>query len=104
MAADYLTTVAKRLRRTIPAPREEPAKPQDSWHLLKAGQRLRSKVPITSLTGAKIGDGVLFEVMSCSNKGALMKPLGEDTEALGLVLWSDPEWRTSFERTRRPKG
>ena len=100
MAVDYLKTVAANLRRTIPAPREIPAKPQASWHLLKPGQRLRSVVPVTSLNGAKVSDGALFEVVSCSNKGTLLRPLELPEMTFGRVFLTDPEWKSSFERVR----
>jgi hypothetical protein len=95
---DYLTTVAKKLRRPIPSPRQEPAKPQASWHLLKPGQRLRSKLPVETLPGARVREGNLWEVLSCSNKGALMKPLELPTKVYGHLLWTDPEWGRTFER------
>ena len=100
MAQDYLKTVAANLRRTIPAPREIPAKPQASWHLLKPGQRLRSTKLVSSLNGAKIGRGTLFEVVSCSNKGALLKLLLLPEMTYGRVFLTDPEWKSSFERVR----
>ena len=103
MEPGNLETVAAKLRRKIPAPRVEPAKPQASWHLLKAGQRLQSTTTVKTLTGAVVGDGTLFEVMSCSNRGALMKPLGDLMGPLGLVLWNDKEWKRSFTRVRKEK-
>jgi hypothetical protein len=99
---EYLLRIAKNLRRTIPAPREEPAKAQASWQKLKAGQRLKSKLPVKSLNGSSIGDPTVFEVMSCSNKGAMLKPLDVDSQ-LGRVLWKDREWERVFERVRASK-
>lgn len=103
MDSDYLATVARKLRRPIPKPREEPAKPQASWHLLKPGQRLRSKIALETTTGARVGDSVVWEVRSCSNRGALLRPAGLPTEIYGHLLWGDPEWGITFERVRGKK-
>jgi hypothetical protein len=102
---DYLQTVARKLRRKIPAPRAEPAKPQDSWHLLKPGQFLRSKVVVETLPGIRLSDGTLWEVRSCTNKGVLLTARGLQV-SMGKepsCLWNDKNWKASFERVRAKK-
>jgi hypothetical protein len=98
MNPNRLSQIIRNLTLPIPKPYRPPPKPQDSWRLLKSGNRLLAKKPYAS-GGDFLSEGDMVEVEGCDSQGVWLTAVSGNAR-LGRIRWETPDWKGSFEKVK----
>ena len=99
---ETLNRIADAFSRPIPQPAKPMARTKQSWRTLKVGQVLRLRQRWFR-PGLDLPPGTEVTVSKTDSLGVDLTHKSE-FGTLSLLRWTDPEWKTVFERVRRKRG